>query len=65
MKHCIPLQRIEQVEIECTSYNIETDYFNFEIKFIGVTDTKIRLTGDTVELINKNVKKIISKIKGE
>lgn len=62
MKYVIPLQRIEQIEIECKSYNLQTRYFNFEINFIGVTDTKIRLTGDTIDLIHKQVNSIIKNI---
>lgn len=62
MKHCIPLQRFETVEIELKSYNLETHYFNFEINIFGVTDTKIRLTGETIDLIHKETKKMIAKV---
>lgn len=63
LKHVIPLQRIEQINIECKNYNLETDYFNFEIDIKGVTDTKIRLTGETINKINNEVNKMIDNIK--
>lgn len=63
MKTVIPLQRIEQVNIKCTSHNVKTDYYNFEIIIEGCSDTKVRFTADTIEMINDEVKNIVKKIR--
>tara|TARA_R110000868_G_scaffold282327_2_gene542589 strand:+ start:403 stop:603 length:201 start_codon:yes stop_codon:yes gene_type:complete len=63
MKTCIPLQRFETITIELKEYNKETGYSNFRISFDGVCSTSVLLTGDTINIIQSEVKKILAKLK--
>lgn len=65
MRKVIPIQRFDQITIECTELNMATNYFNFEIEFNGTTKTKIKLTGETINMINEAVNEIIKKYKKE
>lgn len=59
MRHIIPIQNIDQIEISLITFNKLTQYSKFSIKFKGVVDTEIKLTGDTILLITDAVKKMI------
>ena len=62
MKTCIPLQRFETVTIELKEYNKTTGYSNFLISFDGVCSTSVKLTGDTINIIHSEVKKILNQL---
>lgn len=64
LKYIIPIQNIEQIEISIKSCNIKSNYYLFSIKLLGVIDGEIKLTGDTIDIINEECKKIIRNLKG-
>lgn len=63
MKHCIPIQEISQIEIECTNFDIRTDYFKFKVSFIGTLKQEFNLTSHTFNIINERIKAIVNQIK--
>lgn len=62
MKHVIPIQNIEQIEIELVNFNKETGWTLFDINFHGPLHGKFTLTGTTIDMINDEVKKITKKV---
>lgn len=63
MKRCIPIQEISQIEIECISHNIKTNYFKFRVSFNGSLKQEFNLTYETLKIIRDEAKEIVDKIR--
>ena len=62
MKHCIPLHRFETITIDMVDCNLETDWYDFKIKFEGVCSTEVHLNSVAIEKIHEAVRDMIKKV---